>query len=90
LRNWAICFEYKTGPKTHTPMASVRIRYPMTLILFTVFAENTCSTVSPLTQDFYANFGGDPLTGDAPHDMFMRQVLHGNGASCDTVHDRTA
>ena len=38
----------------------------------------------------YTYFGGDPFTGDAPHDRFMRQVLHHNGASCGTVHNRTA
>ena len=64
--------------------------YRMTLILFTVFAGKTCSAMSLLPQDFYANFSGDPFTGDAPHDMFMRQVLHCNGALCGTVHNRTA
>ena len=62
----------------------------MTLILFTVFAGKTCSAVSSLPEDFYTYFGGDPFTGDAPHDRFMRQVLHRNGASCGTVHNRTA
>jgi hypothetical protein len=47
----------------------------MTLILFSVFAGKTCSAVSPLPEDFYANFGGDPFTDDAPHDSFMRSVL---------------
>ena len=47
----------------------------MTLIIFTVFAGKTCSAVSPLPQDFYANFGGDPFTDDAPHDDFMRSVF---------------
>ena len=62
----------------------------MTLILFTVFAGKTCSAGSPLPEDFYANFGGDPFTGDTPDDIFKRQVLHRNGASCGTVHNRTA
>jgi hypothetical protein len=66
------------------------LSYRMTLILFTVFAGKSCSAVNLLPQDFYANFSGDPITGDAPHDMFMRQVLHHNGASCGTVHNRTA
>ena len=47
----------------------------MTIILFTVFAGKTCSAVSPLPEDFYAFFGGDPLTNDAWHDSFMRSVL---------------
>ena len=38
----------------------------MTLILFTVFAGKTCSAGSPLPEDFHANFGGDPFTGDTP------------------------
>jgi len=33
------------------------------------------SAVSPLPEDFYANFGGDPFTDDAPHDGFMRSVF---------------
>ena len=56
-----------------------QVSYCMTLILFTVFAGKTCSGVSLLPQDFYANFGGDPFTGDAPHDMIICQVLHHNG-----------
>ena len=87
LRNWAICLEYKTGPKIHALLA---LSFRMTLILFTVFAGKTCSAVSLLPQDFNANFSRDPFTGDAPHDMFMRQVLHRNGPSCGTVHNRTA
>ena len=67
-----------------------QLSYRMTLILFTVFAGKTSSAVSLLQQDFYANFSGDPFTGDTPHDMFMRQFLHRNGASCGTVHNRTA
>jgi len=47
----------------------------MTLILFTVFAGKTCSAVSPLLQDFNANFGSDPFTDDAPHDNFMQSVF---------------
>ena len=62
----------------------------MTIVIFTVFAGKTFSAVSPLPEDFYANFGGDPFTSDAPHDMFMRQVLHRNCASSGIVHDRTA
>ena len=27
------------------------------------------------TAGFYANFGGDPFTDDAPHDDFMRSVF---------------
>ena len=37
------------------------VSYRITLILFTVFAGKTCSAVSPLPEDFYANFDGDPL-----------------------------
>ena len=47
----------------------------MTLILFAELAGKTCSVVSPLLEDFYANFGGDPFTGDALHDSFMRSVF---------------
>jgi len=59
----------------------------MTIILFTVFAGKTCSAV---TEAFYANFGGDPFSGDSPHDTFMRQVAYPNGALCGTVHNHTA
>ena len=58
-----------------------QVSYRMTLILFTVFAGKTCSAGSPLPEDFHANFGGDPFTGDTPDDIFKRQVLHRNGAS---------
>ena len=44
----------------------------MTIILFTVFAGKTCSAVSLLPHDFYANFSGDPFTGDAPHDTYVQ------------------
>ena len=54
----------------------------MTLILSTVFAGKTCSAVSPLPEDFYANFGGDLIPDDSPHDEIMRQVLYRNGALC--------
>ena len=47
----------------------------MTIVFFKVFAGKTCSAVSPLPQDFYAKFGGDPFTDDAPHDSFMRSVF---------------
>jgi len=62
----------------------------MTIILFTIFAEKTCSAVSPLPKDFYANFSGDHISHDSPHDSFMRQVANRNGASCGSVPDRTA
>jgi len=64
----------------------------MTIVIFTVIARNKCSAVSPLPEVFYANFGGDPFTGDAPHGMYVRgQVLHCNGSSCGTgtVNNRT-
>ena len=67
-----------------------QVSYRMTLILFTVFVGKTCSAVSPLPHDFYANFGGDPITDDSPHEWIMRQVTYRNGASCGTVHNRTA
>jgi len=67
-----------------------QVSYRMTIILFTVFAGKTCSAGSPLPEDFHANFGGDPFTGDIPDYFFKRQVLHHNGASCGTVHNRTA
>ena len=51
------------------------VSYCMTIVIFTVFAGKTCSAVSPLPHDFYANFGGDPFTGDAPHDSFMQSVF---------------
>ncbi len=54
-----------------------------------MFAGKPCSAVSPLPEDFHANFGGDPFTGDTPDYFFKRQVLHRNGASCGTVHNRT-
>ena len=62
----------------------------MTIILFTVIAGKTCSAVSPLPEDFYANFSGDPITDDRPHDTFMRQVTYRNGASCGAVMDCTS
>jgi len=67
-----------------------QVSYRMTIILFTVFAANMCSAVSPLPEDSGDNFGGDPITDDRPHDLFMRQVLYRNSASCGTVHGRTA
>ena len=67
-----------------------QVSYRMTIILFTVSTGNTCSAVSPLPEDFYANYGGDPITGDSPHERSMRQVIYRNGASCGTVLDRSA
>ena len=67
-----------------------QVSYCITINLFTVIAGKTCSAVSPLPEDFSDNFGGDPITDDGPRDMFMRQVLYRNGASCGGVHDRTA
>ena len=64
--------------------------YRMTIILFSVCTGNTCSGASPLLEDYCDNFGRDPFTDDRPHDLFMRQVLFRNGASCGTVLDRTA
>ena len=52
-----------------------QVSYRMTIVIFTVFAGKTCSVVSPLLEDFYADFGGDLLTDDAPHDSFMRSVF---------------
>jgi len=71
---------YNTGKK-HILLRQVF--YRMTIILFTVFAGKTCSAVSPLPQDFYANFGGDPFTDHPPHDRFMRSVFF-------RMNDRTA
>ena len=65
------------------------VSFRMTIVIFTVFAGKTCSAVSPLLEDFYANFGVDPFRGDTPHDIFMRQVLHRKGDLCGTVHTRT-
>ena len=51
------------------------VSYCMAIIIFIVFAGKTCSAVSSLLEDFYANFGRDPLTGDAPHERSMRSVF---------------
>ena len=51
------------------------VSYRMTIVIFKVVAGKTGSAVSPLPQDFYANFGGDPFTEDEPHDYFMRSVF---------------
>ena len=73
--------------------------YRMTIIFFTVFAGKTCSAVSPLPEDFYSNFDGDPFKDDAPHDSFMRSVfsvwIHRTASFIPqwlfvrSVHDRT-
>jgi len=52
-----------------------KVSFRMTIILFTVCAGNTSSAVSPLPEDFYDNFGGDPLTDDAPHESLIRSVF---------------
>ena len=52
-----------------------QVSYRMTIIFFTVFAGKTFSAVSPLLEDFYSNFDGDPFKDDAPHDSFMRSVF---------------
>jgi len=62
----------------------------MTIILFTVFAGNTYSVVSPLPEDFCDNFEGDPVTDDSPHERIMRQVVYRSGASCGAVPNRTS
>ena len=49
-----------------------QVSYCMTVILFTVCAGKKCSAVSPLLEDFYANFGGDLISDDSPHDEIMR------------------
>ena len=67
-----------------------QVSYRMTINLFLVLCRTYMQCGEYSAGGFYANFGGDPFTGDAPHDMFMREVLHRNGASCGTVHDRTA
>ena len=67
-----------------------QVSYRMTIILFSVCTGNTCSAASPLVEEYFDNFGGDPFADDGPHDLFMRQVLFCNGASCGTVLDRTA
>ena len=66
-----------------------QVSYPMTLNLFSVCAGNMCSAESPLPEDSCDKFGGDPFTDDRPHELFMRQVLYRNSASCGTVRDRT-
>ena len=66
------------------------VSYHMTIVIFKVFVRKTYSAVSPLLQDFYANFGGDPFTGDTLDYFFKQQVLHRNAALCGTVHNRTA
>ena len=62
----------------------------MPMILSTVFARKVCSAVSPLLEDFYANFGRAPLTDDSLYEWIMRQVIYRNGASWETVPYRTA
>jgi len=52
-----------------------QVSYRMTIVIFTVIDGKTCSAMSPLPENFYANFGGDPFTGDAPHASFMRSVF---------------
>ena len=37
------------------------VSYRMIIVIFKLFAGKMCNVVSPLPQDFYANFGGDPL-----------------------------
>jgi len=36
------------------------------MILSTVFAGKVGCAVSPLPEEFYANFGGAPITDDSP------------------------
>ena len=67
-----------------------QVSFRMTISLFTVSVGNTCSAASPLPEDYSDSFGGDPITDDAPQDLFMRQVLYRNDASCGTVPDHTA
>jgi len=87
LRNWAFCLVYKTAEKILDTPASV---IPHAFHLFSVCTGNTCGAASPLPEDYCDNFDGNPITGDRPHDPFMRQVLYRNGASCRTVLNRTA
>jgi len=73
----------------------------MTIVIFKVFTGKMCSAVSLLPQDFYANFGVDPFTDDAPHDSFMLSVIfrlerpYGKFCAANalcfvrSVHDRT-
>ena len=68
------------------------VSYGMTIVIFKVFAGKMCSAVSPLPQDFYAYFGGDPLLmthrmtascGQCfSYGFTVRQVLHRIGPSC--------
>ena len=67
-----------------------QVSYRMTIILFTVFAGKMCSAVSPLLEDFYSNFGGDPITDESLHVWIIWHVIYCNGASCGTVPDCTA
>ena len=57
-------FRVKTDENIHNPPVS----YRMTIFIFTVLAGKMCSALSSLPEDFYANFGGDPLTDDSRHD----------------------
>jgi len=55
----------------------------MTIVIFKVFAGKMCSAVSPLPQDFYANFGGDPL--------LMTHRMTASYSQCFSIwNDRTA
>ena len=72
MRNWAICLEYKTGPKTITLTA---IALPHDTHPFHNVCRKDVQCGESSTAGFYVNFGGDPFTDDAPHDSFMRSVF---------------
>jgi len=96
LRNWALCFGKKLNKKFPLLWQG---SYRKSIIIFAVFAGKTCSVVSPLPQDFCANYGVAPFTGEAPHDDFMQSVFSVWNAHAvsfmlqwrfvRSVHDRT-
>ena len=57
-----------------------QVSYRITVSLFTVCTGKRCSAVSPLPEDFYANFDRDPITDDRMHDTFMQQNAYRKGA----------
>ena len=88
MRNWALCLGYKKDENIHNPPASV---LPHDNCHFqSVCRKDVQCGESP--QDFYANFGGDPLlmkhrmTASCGHcfsyGFTVRQVLHRIGPSC--------
>jgi hypothetical protein len=87
LRNWALCLGYKTDEKIRNPPVSALLHdyHP-----FHNICRKDMQCGESTTEGFYANFSGDHISHDSPHDSFMRQVASRNGASCGSIPDRTA